>query len=271
LIYRLLAVDLDGTIVDGDLQISARVRAALLQAQDAAVHVTLASGRPPGQVLALAKDLSIHEPIICHQGAVVKHPDTLAVYFHHGVPVHLAREFIDLARDHGWSLCMFLDDQLYAECFTPAVRFFAEFSPIPEGLQVVEDLHSVLGHAPTKLIVIVEAEQGAAVDAILQARFAGTLHVARSFPRFVEVTSLAASKGQALAALANLLNVSQHQTVAIGDNDNDADMVAWAGLGVAMGNASPKVKAVADYVAPTIEADGAAEAVERFILGATHA
>ena len=271
MIYRLLAVDLDGTIVDEDLRISARVQAALLQAQDAGVHVTLASGRPPGQMRAVAKDLSIHEPIICYQGAVVKDPDTLEVHLHHGVPVHLAREFIDFARGHGWSLCMFLDDQLYAERFTSEIRFYAEYSPIPEEVQVVDDLHSILELAPTKLLVIVEAEEGAAVDAILQARFAGRLKIVRSFPRFVEATSLAATKGQALAALAKMLNVSQDQTVAIGDNDNDADMVAWAGLGVAMGNASPKVKAAADYVAPTIDADGAAEAIERFILGVTHA
>jgi len=270
MIYGLLAVDLDGTIVDKDLRISARVRATLLRAQDAGVHVTLASGRPSGQMLAVAKDLSIHGPVICYQGAVVQDPDTQEVYLHHVVAVHLAREFIDFARRHGWSLCMFLDDQLYAERFTPEIRFFAEYSPIPEEVQVVEDLHRILGLAPTKLLVIVEAEEGASVDAILQARFAGRLKIVRSFPRFVEATSLAATKGQALAALAQMLNVSREQTVAIGDNDNDADMVAWAGLGVAMGNASPKVKAAADYIAPTIDADGAADAVERFILGAAH-
>jgi hydroxymethylpyrimidine pyrophosphatase-like HAD family hydrolase len=102
---------------------------------------------------------------------------------------------------------------------------------------------------------------------LLQARFAGRLCIVRSFPRFVEATNLAATKGQALKFLAHKLGVAQDETMAIGDNDNDADMVAWAGLGVAMGNASDAVRKVADYIAPHIGADGAAEAIDRFVLG----
>lgn len=77
---------------------------------------------------------------------------------------------------------------------------------------------------------------------------------------------MAASKGQALAFLARKLGVSQAETMAIGDQDNDVDMVAWAGLGIAMGNASAAVKAAANHVTATIAEDGAALAIERFIL-----
>jgi len=113
---------------------------------------------------------------------------------------------------------------------------------------------------------VTEVKQAALVDDMLRTRFAGRLCVVRSFSRFVEGTNLAVSKGQALAFLAQMLGMSPAETMAIGDNDNDADMVAWAGLGVAMGNASAAVKAVARYVAPPIEEDGAAVAIERFIL-----
>jgi len=271
LAFRLLVLDLDGTIVDSRLQVSPRVRAALKKAIDAGVRVTLASGRPFHNMRPFANDLGIRDPVICYQGAVVQDPGSGEVYFHCGVPLHLAREFIDVVRGHGWDLCLFLDDRLYAERITPLVRYYAEYSPIKEQLNPVADLKALLSHEPTKLVVVSEAEQAAMVNDLLRVHFWGRLRIVRSFPRFVEGTSLAASKGQALSFLAEKLGVTQAETMAIGDNDNDTDMIAWAGLGVAMGNASAAVKAVAGYVAPSIEEDGAAEAIERFILEQSHA
>jgi tRNA threonylcarbamoyl adenosine modification protein (Sua5/YciO/YrdC/YwlC family) len=264
---RLLALDLDGTIIGDGVQVSPRVREALRRALDAGVRVTLASGRPFGQMRLLASDLGIHEPLICYQGAVVQDPGSAEVYFRRGVPLHLAREFVDFAHQRGWELCAFVDERLYVENVTPLVRFYAEYGPIKEELNPVGDLGAFLSRDPIKLIVVIDVEQAARVNDLLQERFAGRLRIVRSFDCFVEGTNLAASKGQALSFLAQKLGVAQAETMAIGDNDNDADMVAWAGLGVAMGNASPKVKAAAEYVAPPIEEDGAAEAIERFVLG----
>ncbi len=268
--FRLLALDLDDTIVDTRMQVSPRVRRAVRAAVDAGVHVTLASGRPFHHARLFANDLGIHEPLICCQGAIVQDPASAEVYFHSGVPLHLAQEFIDFVRAHGWDLCLFLDDRLYADRITPFVRFYAEYSPIEEGLYPVDDLKSFLCREPTKVVVVTEADQATVVNHLLRERFAGRLRIVRSFSQFVEGTSLAASKGQALSFLARRLGVSQAETMAIGDNDNDADMVAWAGLGVAMGNASAAVKAAADYVAQSVEEDGAAEAIERFILERCH-
>ena len=264
---RLLALDLDGTILDSNMRISPRTRQALRQAQARGVHVTLASGRPFHNVRLFADNLGIREPVICCQGAVVQDVLTQEAYFHRGVPVPLAYEAIDVVRQQGWDLCLHLDDRLYVDRITPHVRFYAGYSPIEEELHPVADLKAALCHEPTKLVVIVDAEQGAEVSTLLGSHFKGRLQVVRSFPRFIEATNLAATKGQALSFLAHKLGVTQAETMAIGDNDNDADMVAWAGLGVAMGNASATVKATADYVATSIAEDGAAEAIERFILG----
>jgi Cof subfamily protein (haloacid dehalogenase superfamily) len=213
-----------------------------------------------------ADDLGIREPLICHQGAVIQDPRSEEVYFRCTVPKHLAHEFMDVVREHGWDLCASIDDELYVERLTPAVRSLLELSPVPVEPRVVADLKA-LPQELIKLLVVVEAEQAAMVDRLLQEQFAGRLLIVRSFARFVEATNLAASKGQALAFLAQRLGVTQSETMAIGDNDNDADMVAWAGLGVAMGNASAAVKAAADYIAAPIEEDGAAGAIERFIVG----
>jgi Cof subfamily protein (haloacid dehalogenase superfamily) len=262
--YRLLALDLDGTIVDGSLRISARVRRAIRTAMDSGVHVTIASGRPFSGTRLFANDLGIREPLICHQGAMVRDPCNGALYLQHNLPRQLAHEFVDVVREHGWDLCLTIDDELYVERLTPALRVLSDLSPTSVEEHVVADLKA-LPQDPLRLLVIVEAAQAPMVDRLLRERFAGRLRIVRSFARFVEATDLAASKGQALAFLAHRLGVSQAETMAIGDNDNDADMVAWAGLGVAMGNASPAVKAAANHVTGTIAEDGAALAIERFV------
>ncbi len=264
--YRMIALDLDGTIVGPDMRVSPGVRGALRQARDAGVHVVLASGRPFEDMRVFAQDLGIHEPLICSQGAMVQDPTTEEIYLHIGVPLELAQEFIRVAREQSWDHCLLLGNRLYTDRITPRVRFYAEYSPVGVALHPVDDLLGILSREPTKLVVTVDAEQGAVVSDVLKAHFSGRLRIMRSFPCFVEATNLAASKGQALALVAQMLGVPQAGTMAIGDNDNDADMVAWAGLGVAMGNASPAVRAVADWVAPPIGEDGVATAIERFIL-----
>jgi hypothetical protein len=101
----------------------------------------------------------------------------------------------------------------------------------------------------------------------LQARFDGRLQVVRSWSRLVEATGPNASKGEALACLAAHLGIPQPATMAIGDQDNDVSMIAWAGLGLAMGNASPAARGAARVIAPPLEAEGVVWAIERYILG----
>jgi len=264
---RLLALDLDGTLIDHTLRVTPRVQRALGAAMDAGVHVTLATGRSFAQTRHYAQQLGIVTPLICYQGALVQDPASEAVLFRCGVPVPLAREFVDLVRAQRWSLGVVTEEGLHAEHVTDGVRFFAGYGPIPEPVIEVPHLEAVLVDEPIKLIVVTAEEQAAAVNDELVAHFHGRLSIVRSFTCFVEGTNLAASKGQALAFLAQRLGVAQAETMAIGDRDNDADMVAWAGYGVAMGNASDAVKAGAAYVAPPLDQDGAAEAIERFVLG----
>ena len=266
LAIRLLALDLDGTIIGDRMQVSPRVRRALRLAQDAGVCVTLATGRLFGSTRALADDLDIHEPLICFQGALVQDPVTEKVYRRRNVPLDVAHEFVDFVRDCGWDLCLCIDDRIYAEKATPSLRFYVEYSPVKLQLTRVDDLRAFLSSEPLKIVVVVETEQAATVGDVLRERFKERLRIVRSSHRFVEATNLAASKGQALSFLAQMRGVAQVETMAIGDNDNDVDMIAWAGLGIAMGNASDAVKAAASHVVPSVEEDGAAQAIERFIL-----
>ena len=97
-------------------------------------------------------------------------------------------------------------------------------------------------------------------------RFEGQMEIVRSHANFVEGNPLGVSKGDALRRLARHVGVTQERVMAIGDQGNDVSMIRWAGVGVAMGNASPKAKAVAEWIAPPFSENGAAAAIERFIL-----
>jgi len=267
LAYRLLALDLDGTIVDRLLEISPRVRRALRAAMDNGVHVTLASGRPFEATRFFANQLGIQEPLICQQGAMVRDPRSGKTYVRRILPRSLAHEVVDIGREHDWVLCLTLDDEQYVERPSPALRILLELSPTLNEAHVVDDLKALADDSLRLLVVAATPAEADTVDKLLHAHFAGRLAIVRSYTHFVEATALGASKGQALAFLAQKLGVSQEETMAIGDQDNDADMVAWAGLGVAMGNASAAVKAAARHVTAAVEEDGAALAIEQFILG----
>jgi Cof subfamily protein (haloacid dehalogenase superfamily) len=147
----------------------------------------------------------------------------------------------------------------------PVAVSIAELSGIP--VTAVEDLAGWLSQPPIKFLFLEQEDAIPELVRDMQAQFDGRLQVVRSWDRLIEATGPGASKGDALARLAAHLGTSQSRTMAVGDQDNDLSMIAWAGLGVAMGNASPAAKAAADVIAPSLEADGAAWAIERYVLG----
>jgi hydroxymethylpyrimidine pyrophosphatase-like HAD family hydrolase len=144
------------------------------------------------------------------------------------------------------------------------MSLIAEMSGIP--VTGVGDLAAWLSRRPLKFLYFEQEEAVPGLVQDLKVRFDGQLQVVRSWHQLVEATGPEVSKGDALARLAARLGVPQSATMAVGDQDNDESMIAWAGLGVAMGDASPAAKAAADVIAPPLAAGGAAWAIERYVL-----
>jgi hydroxymethylpyrimidine pyrophosphatase-like HAD family hydrolase len=177
----------------------------------------------------------------------------------------LMREILDWQAERRWHVVLYT-----------AGRAFAVRQPHPdifhtilarEHITWVEDLSSVIEeHRPVKFIAVAEPATADRIEAELRQRVGERLAIVRSHASVVEGNPLLVSKGDALRRVARHLGIPQGQTMAIGDQDNDASMIAWAGLGVAMGNASPTSLAVADWIAPPFVEHGAAVAIERFIL-----
>lgn len=263
--YKLLACDLDGTLMDETFTFTPRVKAAVAQAMDRGVALTIATGRAYPSALPFAQELGITVPLICTQGGLVKDPLSGEVLHQALMSPSLAHEIIALSQQCGWHLTLYADDdQVYLTGLQYPRLFYDQMFSLP--LRVISDLAAVATRPLAKFIIIAEPEEADAIVPQLRERFARRLHIVRSHRNFVEGNPLDASKGQALARLAARLGIPQSQTAAIGDNDNDANMVAWAGLGMAMGNAHPDLKALADVILPTVEEDGVAVAIEQYIL-----
>lgn len=262
---KLIASDLDGTLVADLHTISPRTQAAIKAAQEKGVHVTIATGREYPVTEKFVKMLGLTTPTICFQGAVIYNPVTQQSLTSESLPLSLAHRLIALTRRDNLSLYFYLGNTAYTENNTPQSEVI--FSGIGTPLVQVGDLMQVVTQPPVKGIIIHPASETDAVMATLRADLNGQVSVFRSLDVLIEVTSTQVSKGNALAKLAAHLGVDQSEVMAIGDQDNDIDMIKWAGVGVAMGNGSAGAKAAADFIAPPISEDGAAWAIEHFVMG----
>jgi Cof subfamily protein (haloacid dehalogenase superfamily) len=266
---RLLALDLDGTLFGDDLIISDRVRAAIGQAQQQGVIVTIATGRMFRAARAIAADLSLQEPLICYQGALIQHSVTEEVLYHRTVPRPLVHEIITAASERMLHLNLYVDDRLYVESLSPEAQFYSQIN-MELQVNVVGDLHKWVDQQmrtePTKLVIVTEPTRTDAILALFTDLYGSRLQVIKSHPRFTEFTNKECSKGRALAYLATHYGITQQEVMAIGDGHNDLDMIRWAGYGVAMSTAPQMVLDAARIISPPLSEDGAAHAIERYIL-----
>lgn len=262
--YRLIACDLDGTLMGSERVFSPRVRRALSAAQASGAHVTLATGRSYLSARPFAEELSIAAPLVCYQGGLIVEPGGRVLH-----QVVLRRDFaaqvLALAAERGWHATLYQDGQIYVTEMRHSPAFYD--SMLNPGVQHVADWQALLERDPDKVLLVAdEPAQTELIYAEMRERFSASMQIVRSHALFVEANPPGVNKGVGLAWLAEHLGVERAQVMAVGDQDNDVPMLAWAGLGVAVGNASPDCKAVADWVAPPLEEDGAAAAIERFVL-----
>jgi len=261
---KLIACDIDGTLVGHDLEFSARVLDAIRCAQESGIIVTIATGRGFPATRPFTDQLGIHVPLICYQGAQIKTPlgETIAET---AFPLeHLAR--VDqFCREEGWELTVYYQDEIYHTIRQHEQDYYDRWFGLP--VHLVRDLLAEIPEEPVKFIALAPSEeQGDHLEKQLRRCAAGQFQVLRSHPWFVEGLALEVSKGNSLACLAQMWGVSRGETMAIGDSGNDISMLEWAGVGVAMGNAPPSVRKSATIVAPTQSDDGAAWAIEKYAL-----
>ena len=263
---RLLAVDLDGTLVNDRLDMNPRDVAAVKAATAAGVTVMLATGRMFKSSLRYAEPLGLKGPIINYQGAVVREIASGDIWFRCELTVPMQQRVLALAEPKDWHVNAYVDEQVYTARARPEADLYARVAMVP--YEVVGPLSKWVRQDSTKMVLVDldPADVPARIEE-LSAWMGDVARVTRSLDWFVEVINPEVSKARALAMVASRLGIAQADVCAIGDNTNDEEMVAWAGFGVAMGNAPTALKAVAKYVTGRIEDAGVAQVIERFVIG----
>ncbi len=267
---KLLALDLDGTIVSDLRDISPRVHAAIQRAMAQGVRVVIATGREFEMTKRFARRLNIRTPLICYQGALIQSPDNDTPLMAHTVPTELSRQMIRFARAKKLHLALYTTTARYTELPSPLMRAIFEQATTPPT--VVNNLLSTLYQPQPvlKFLFIQPPEESRKIHHLLENEFGDTLHITPSLDTIVEGIMPQVSKGNAVEFVAEYYDIPLAQTLAIGDQDNDIAMIRAAGIGVAMGNATAGARAVANVLAPPLENDGAAWAIEKYVLNGSY-
>jgi len=260
---RLIALDLDGTVLREDLRVSERTKEAVREVRCQGVEVVICTGRMFATALPYAQELELDLPLITYQGAIVKSLSGEVLY-RREVPLTRARQVVLEARAHGFAANMYMDDLLHVEHLTPQGEKYINKLGIP--FRKVDDLLTLLESDPTKLLVLNEEEKLDAFARFWREKYGNSLYVTKSLATYLEFLHPEATKGRGLAALADYLGIPREQVMAVGDSWNDMEMFKFAGFSVAMGNGPADVRAMADYVTKSNEEDGVAFAIENFIL-----
>ena len=246
----LVACDLDGTLLTPQLETPAGLRESLDALRAAGTPVVVCTGRMFVSARRVAARLGpLDGPIVCYQGAMVADLSSGAVAFHERIATDLAVAVVREARRLGRHLNAYVDDGLYVEEMDEWTRRYAEHAEV--GVAGVGDLEALVRERPpTKFVILSEPADVDELLPRLQELWRGSLYVVRSQPSYIEITGPGVSKSGALAWLCARLGARRERTVACGDGHNDVDMLRWAGLGVAVAEAPPDVRAAAAIVIP---------------------
>ncbi len=262
---RLVALDLDGTLIGEDLVVRPRVRRAVEAARARGVAVTIVTGRMFAAARPFATTLGIDGPIVCYQGAAIFDVATSAALRETPVTQDVTREVLEWAHEHGVHAQCYADDRLYVDEINRFSRRYTELARVEPHL--VPSLRDAFAQRPTIKIVLVDDPDAAARHlAALKPLLGERAYLTRSHVDFVEVINPAVNKGEALAFITERLGVSLDATLAVGDAWNDVPLLDAAAVGVAMGSGPPELLARADHVVGDVAHDGVAEAIERYVL-----
>lgn len=267
---RLIASDLDGTLLRDDLSVSPRTRRALDAARAAGIHVVPVTARQPVGVRRIAQGAGFDSWALCSNGALGIHLTTGEVLFERHLAPEMQRALAEAIRQQ-------VPGTVFASIREAGEGFYAqgEYADLASETDHKRDpatmgrysLDEVLS-APSLKFVLRHPEVSPP-ELLVAVRALGLtgFHATHSGAAFVEVAAEGITKAAGLALLCENLGVAQADTLAFGDAPNDAEMLAWAGRGVAMGNAHPEARAAADEVTLSNEEDGVAVVIERALAG----
>lgn len=262
--YKLVAIDLDDSLLGSDYKISQENKLAIKKAEEKGVIVTIATGRPLQSCLPYVRELGLDVPFITYNGAMVIEGKTMDILYHETIEPEYGMDILELVEEFSPTVLVFADNKLYVNEINERTDRYTRISSMEANLR--SDLQSIALKGATKILFYNEPEKVRKMEKKIMESLKGKLNYHISKPFFLEVINSNTSKGIALEALAKNIGISSHEVIAIGDSYNDISMIEYAGLGVAVDNAYDEIKSRADYISKSNIDNGVAEVIERFIL-----
>lgn len=265
--YKMIVLDLDDTLLRDDYTISNRTKEALMKAQEIGVKVVLASGRPTFAMKHIAEELNLAKYgsfILSFNGSKIIDWQDKKEIFSSTLSSEAAHKLYDISRREGVNIHTYVGDDIVTEDDNPYTAQESTITGLP--VKLVDSFKETVTEPVVKCLMVYEPETLKQVEAKLQAELDDEFSVMRSKPYFLEFMEKGISKGTSLNQLIQILGIEREEVIAMGDSYNDVEMIQFAGLGVAMGNAPEDIKALANHVTDTNMNDGVAKVVEEFIL-----
>ncbi|MGN0315328.1 MAG: Cof-type HAD-IIB family hydrolase [Fusicatenibacter sp.] len=271
--YKIVVLDLDGTLTNNKKEITPHTREVLMSFQKSGGIVVLASGRPTYGVDPLAKELELSRYggyLLSFNGALITECATGNLIYEQWLPKEIPATAAALARKYQTAILTYRDSNILTE--TPENQYVQKESYCTKmHIQKIDCFEKEITFPVVKCLMLERGVYLAEVEKKVQEYFGDSLSIFRSEPYFLEIMPKGIDKAKSLARLLEYLHMTREEMIAFGDGFNDKSMLMFAGLGVAMQNGQPAVKAVADLIAPSNEDDGVAYVVESLMLGKTPA
>lgn len=265
--YKILVLDVDGTLTNSEKQISEKTKKALMHAQKKGVKLVIASGRPTFGVMPFVKELEMEKYggyVLSFNGAKITDCKTGKIMYEDSISPEMVPAIYDISKKHGVNILTYEGDTVITETLDD------EYLQIELRInkmiaKKVDNFKDYVKFSVPKFIMLGDGDYLGKIEPDVAGKLSG-LNVYRSEPFFLEVMPQNIDKAYSLGRLLEKLGLSKDEMIACGDGFNDKSMIMFAGLGVAMENAQPPVKEVADYITLSNNHDGIAKVVEEFIL-----
>ncbi len=263
--YKLVALDLDDTLLMDDQEIEPEAKDKILKLKNEGLNFIIATGRTYSAAVDYLHELKLSTPLICHNGAYVKEAGG-KVLKHNPIQFNLAREILEYCAEHALEICVYIKDNLYFRRRNELTSYYEKISGI-EGCVTNYPLVEEIDEPPTKMLILEDDEvrQKYYLNE-LSSRYQKRLNILTSKPEFIEISSNKVDKSAALKEFCMSNDISAEEVVAIGNGFNDLSMINWAGLGVAVENAPSYVKKSADRVTSTNMEGGVAKMLGELFL-----
>ena len=266
--YKLIVLDLDGTLTNSKKEITPRNRETLIRIQEQGIRLVLASGRPTYGIVPLANELRMNEFggfILSYNGGEIINWETKEMVYENVLPNEVVPMLYECARTHQLSILTYDGADIITEnSQDPYVQKEAFLNKM--AVRETNDFLTEITLPVAKCLIVGDADKLIPLEAELSLRLQGHINVFRSEPYFLEVLPKGIDKAKSLERLLETLGMTREEMIACGDGYNDLTMIQYAGLGVAMENAVLPVRKAADYITASNNEDGVGLVVEKFML-----